>query len=107
VKRFDNDARVAFVSCNVLARTKSALLVEVKGLPQYAINPTFLVDEGVVQKGSSLIVDVIGEAKGIKDACLVDVPGEALNFGRRLVIPTTRLEFKQAEQLFEGLATVN
>jgi hypothetical protein len=84
------------IRCEVVgdAPFENAKHIIIKGLPEYGADaPFFVLTDWLKedQHGSSVLVNIIKAQTGGQNY-VVDVPGEALSFGPRLLVPVKSVE---------------
>ena len=83
------------IRCEILgdAPFANGKLIVIRDLPEYhADMPFFVLADWIKQEneGPAIVVNIVRAETGGEEF-VVDVPGEPLNFGPRLVVPTERI----------------
>ena len=80
---------LGWVDCDVLGRVDTRLLIVLPALPEYGGDCPFLVSPGELRQDGRAVRAQLRFREG--DNWVVDMPGEALNFGPRLLVPAERV----------------
>lgn len=88
-------ATTGLIQCEVIGNAPfgNGKLIVIKGLPEYGADaPFYVLNEWLKHEnaGPAIQVNIVRSDTGGKQF-VVDVPGEPLNFGPRIVVPMERV----------------
>lgn len=80
---------LGWVDCELLGRVDGRVLIVLRALPEYGADTPFLVPSGELRDDGHAVLAQLRSREGSN--WIVDMPGEALNFGPRLIAPADRV----------------